>query len=86
MNNLENNSQSNNSLESTNQQQNIEVETNGQLKIIFDDENEEKKDDDWVEKESEDQIQGVAIHIDEEDEEEWENPDYTWDYTDFFRK
>ena len=87
MSDLEINNQNNNSLENTiPQQQNVEVEASGQLRIIFDDEKKEIKDDKWEKKESKKPFQGVVIHIDREDEEEWENPDYTGDYTDFYRK
>lgn len=74
-------------------EQKVEVETNGQLRIVFEDENEEiseSSNDDNTEKKQQEpvkeEIKGIEIHV-EEDEDEWkgENPDYTGDYTDSYR-
>ena len=40
----------------------------------------------WIDKKSEKPAQGIIIHFDDEEkEEEWENPDYTGDYTDSYK-
>jgi hypothetical protein len=40
----------------------------------------------WIDKKSEKPAQGIVIHFDDEEkEEEWENPDYTGDYTDSYK-
>lgn len=84
---IENPSIDNYSWEDGSQMQDVEMETNGQLRINFCD----KKNDELAEKKSEEPVQskepvqGVVIHIDKEEEDGWENPDYTGEYTDFYR-
>lgn len=86
MNNLENNYQRHDPLKNVSPEQNVKIEASGQLRINFDDENEneEAKDNDWVEKESKIPTQGMIIHLDN-DEEEWENPEYTGEYIDYYK-
>ena len=72
-------------------EQKVEVETNGQLRIVFEDENEEVSeasngDNTEKKQQKKEEIKGIEIYV-EEDEDEWkgENPDYTGDYTDSYR-
>ena len=73
-------------------EQKVEVETNGQLRIVFEYENEEVSEasnDDNTEKKQQqkkEEIKGIEIYVEEdEDEWKWENPDYTGNYTDSYR-